>query len=187
MAPQDYVSRSRTSAKKNTPYQKKTQEVIPGVPLKTKLISLFTLLGISVFGYALWTIKDNAAVPSTVIAPQHKPQKSADNALPEVPEEKWAYMNELKTKQVEISEYEVKQTGPYQMQCGSFRTEKQADRLKAQIAFTGLEATIKRSQGKKFLYYKVILGPYPRKRLAEKDKHKLKNNKVNHCVIWSWR
>ena len=73
------------------------------------------------------------------------------------------------------------------MQCGSFKTQKQAETLKARIAFSGLEAQVKSVSGKNGTWHKVYLGPYPRKRLAEKDKHKLKRNNINYCQIWLWR
>jgi cell division protein FtsN len=64
---------------------------------------------------------------------------------------------------------------------------KQAEILKATIAFTGLTSQISESKGKNGIYYKVFLGPYERKREAEKDKHKLKSNNVNGCQIWLWK
>ena len=76
--------------------------------------------------------------------------------------------------------------GPYKMQCGSFKTRKQADTLKARIAFSGLVAQVSQSKGSNGTWYKVYLGPYPKKRAAEKDKHKLKSNNINHCQIWLW-
>ena len=86
-----------------------------------------------------------------------------------------------------MGQYDVKQSGPYKMQCASFKTMKQAEILKANIAFTGLSAQIAKSVGTKSTYYKVFLGPYDKKRDAERDKHKLKNNKINGCQIWLWK
>ena len=185
MAHQDYVSRPRAKNKKNNPYNKQ-EAVSTGIPLKVKVISLFTLLAVGLFSYFLWTIKDNKPA-QTNSAPHQAIKKQQANTLPAPPKEKWAYMEELKNKEVEVGEYEVKTKGPYQMQCGSFRTQKQAEVLKANIAFTGIEAVIKQVKGSSGTWHKVILGPYARKRLAEKDKHKLKNNNVNGCQIWNWR
>ena len=182
MAHQDYVSRSRAKNKKQSPY-KKNAEPVTGTPLKVKLIAAFLVVAIPSFGYMLWSIKDVA--PDTVAAPKvHKAKKTTE--LPEPPEEKWTYVDDLKSKQVEVGEYEVKQRGPYKMQCGSFKTRKQAESLKAKIAFTGLEAQVSKSVGRSSTWYKVYLGPYTKKRNAEKDKHKLKNNAVHGCKIWGW-
>jgi len=186
MAHQDYVSRSRSSSKKNNPYKSKSAEAPQGAPLKVKLIGIFTLLAVLLFGYFLWSIKDKQP-EATPAQPQKAAVKPKENELPEPPKEKWAYMKELKTKEVEEGQYEVKDKGPYQMQCGSFKTQKQAEVLKAKIAFTGIASTIRQTAGKNGTWYKVILGPYAKKRDAEKDKHKLKNNNVNYCQIWLWR
>ena len=86
-----------------------------------------------------------------------------------------------------MGKYEVKEKGPYKMQCGSFKTEKQANMLKANIAFSGLESTIKTVTGKNGTWHKVFLGPYKRKRKAEKDRHLLKRNKIYGCEIWGWQ
>ena len=186
MAHQDYVSRSRAPSKKNSPYRKKPADVPQGVQLKVKLIGIFTLVSLVLFGYFLWSIKDKQAQVNNT--PEQKTIAAAnENALPEPPKEKWAYMKELKTKEVEEGQYEVTNKGPYQMQCGSFKTQRQAEVLKAKIAFTGIASTIRETAGKNGTWYKVILGPYTKKRDAEKDKHKLKNNSVNYCQIWLWR
>ena len=185
MAHQDYVSRSRAKNKKQSPY-KKNEQPAQGKPTKVKLIAAFLIIAIPSFGYMLWSIKDKQPEPivETKIV---KPKKTTElPELPELPEEKWTYVDDLKSKEVEVGEYKVTQKGPYKMQCGSFRTRKQAESLKAKIAFTGLEAQVSKATGTSSVWYKVYLGPYPKKREAEKDKHKLKNNSVHGCKIWGW-
>ncbi len=182
MAHQDYVSRSRAKNKKQSPY-KKNAEPTQGTSLKVKLIVAFLVVALPSFGYMLWSIKDKQ--PEVIVAPKVLKVKKA-NDLPELPEEKWTYVDELKSKEVEVGEYEVKDKGPYKMQCGSFKTRKQAESLKAKIAFTGLVAQVSKSVGTSATWYKVYLGPYAKKRTAEKDKHKLKNNSVHGCKIWGW-
>jgi len=182
MAHQDYVSRSRAKNKKQSPY-KKNAEPTQGTSLKVKLIIAFLVVALPSFCYMLWSIKDQQ--PEAIVAPKVVKVKKA-NDLPELPEEKWTYVDELKSKEVEVGEYEVKDKGPYKMQCGSFKTRKQAESLKAKIAFAGLEAQVSKSVGTTSTWYKVYLGPYTKKRNAEKDKHKLKNNSVHGCKIWGW-
>lgn len=187
MAHQDYVSRPRNKKNKNSPYKNRQPEAT-GVSLKVKLIGLFTLLAIGGFSYFLWSIKDQQPEPQVEQAPAKvKAETKKETSLPEPPKEKWAYRKELETKEIEVGKYEVTNKGPYQMQCGSFKSKKQAEVLKANIAFAGLESTIRPPTGPKNTYYRVILGPYERKREAERDKHKLKNNNINYCQIWLWR
>jgi len=196
MPNQDYIARSpkKNNAKKKSPSQKKSNtNVKQSLPLKSKLILLCTLVLIIAFSYGLWVLKTS---PSTK-TPLHKVSKQSNEvstpttikteSLPKPPQEKWSYVKNLEEKEVEVGQYEVKDQGPYKMQCGSFKSEKQAEILKAKIAFTGLESIVQKAQGKNGTWYKVILGPYPRKRLAEKNKHTLKRNNINYCEIWSWR
>jgi len=185
MAHQDYVSRSRNKDK--SPYKKNDPEPPRGIPFKLKFMMLITLCIVSGFGYLLWSIDGSEDSPQAQKSAQEASKKKEKVALPAPPKEKWAYRKELEDKKIEEGQYEVKQGGPYKMQCASFKTLKQAQILKAKIAFTGLSAQIGKPVGKKNTYYKVFLGPYAKKRDAERDKHKLKNNKINYCVIWPWK
>jgi cell division septation protein DedD len=197
MAHQDYVSRGRPKKKKSKKTNKKQLNV------KTKLFGLLTVLVIAAFVYFLWIIKHKqpiVVVPKPV-ATQTKPakhtkpvqqstkktSKGSTKKLPELADEKWSYPKELAEKKVKQSQYEVTDKGPWKMQCASFKSDAQAQTLKAKIAFLGIESQVVRSQGENGTWYKVVLGPYQRKRTAEKDKHKLRKNGVLTCQIWLWR
>lgn len=185
MAHQDYVSRSSSPKKKNNPYKKKSSDTPAVLPLKTKIIMIILVISLGSFAYLLWSIKD--IEPSeTPALPVNKTHTKKSDDLPAPPEEKWQYMEQLKSKEVEIGEYAVEEKGPYKMQCGSFRTTKQAEIMRATIAFTGLSAKISAAKGSSGTWHKVFLGPYERKREAEKDKHKLKSNGITTCQIWLW-
>jgi cell division protein FtsN len=186
MAHQDYVTKKRAPAKKKNVSKSALEKPTQGLSVKMKLTLFFTFVLIIVFALGLWFLKatDKSTLPTnnkSIVTDSKK------TTLPTPPKEKWSYMKDLKTKKVEEGHYEVQKKGPYQMQCGSFRTAHQANVLKAKIAFAGVESHIKKSQGKSGLWYKVVLGPYVRKRLAESDKHKLKSNGVNGCQIWLWQ
>lgn len=190
MANQDYVTRTPAKKKNNTRKSKKSAPKANKFRLKAKLIIGLLIVLIGGFAYALWSLKTS---PSTKIplSQTSKAEKNKTNqatkALPKPPKEKWTYVKDLENQVIEPGEYEVEEKGPYKMQCGSFKTAKQAESLKAQIAFVGLEAQVKSVTGKNGTWHKVFLGPYPKKRLAEKDKHKLKRNNINYCQIWYWR
>ena len=196
MPNQDYISRppAKKKAPKKGGSRKGNAKATQQNSLKVKVIVVITLLLIAGFSYGLWALKTapstKTPLTSEAIKDQEvKEQKATEKAakLPEPPKEKWSYVKGLEEKEIEVGQYEVKEDGPYKMQCGSFRTMKQADVLKANIAFAGLESTIQQVKGKNGTWYKVFLGPYPRKRLAEKDKHNLKRNNINDCQIWLWR
>jgi cell division protein FtsN len=186
MAHQDYVSRSRNNHKKKNPYKSGTEQAPTGLTMKTKLIAAFLVIAIAAFSYFLWTIKDNQPLKAqkNTAAPA---KITTTTELPTPPKEKWSYVDDLKSKEVEVGEYTVEQKGPYKMQCGSFKTRKQAESLKAKIAFSGLVAQVGKAVGTTATWYKVYLGPYEKKRTAEKDKHKLKNNAIHGCKIWGWK
>lgn len=185
MANKDYVSRARPANKKNSPY--KTKQVQPnGLSLKAKLIAIITLFALGGFSYGLWFIKSQPA-PVKIAEPKAVIKTTtSESELPEPPKEVWSYRKELATKEIKAGEYEVKKKGPYKLQCGAFRGTERAERLKAQMAFIGLEPMIKVTTGKNGTIYSVYTGPYTKKRSAEKDKHKLKNNKINYCQIRAW-
>lgn len=185
MAHQDYVSRSKSSKKKNNPYKKTPVNPPTGLPTKVKIIAMLLVIALGGFVYFLWSINDiEPQEPTPQINKPATAHKSSQ--LPTPPKEKWQYMEKLKTKEVDVGEYAVKDKGPYKMQCGSFKTNKQAQVMKATIAFSGLSAQISSVTGKNGTWHKVYLGPYQKKRSAEKDKHKLKSNGITTCQIWLW-
>lgn len=186
MSNQDYISRTPSKKNKNSPYKKKSAEKASGLPIKAKLIGILVIILTAAFAYGLWFLKTSTVTKSPNQTPDKIEIKKEQN-LPKPPKEKWTYVENLKTKEIEVGQYEVKKNGPYKMQCGSFRTRTQAESLKARMAFVGIESQIQTAQGKKNTWYKVVLGPYSRKRAAEEDKHKLRNNKINGCQIWLWK
>ena len=186
MSNQDYIARTPAKKKKNNPYKKSTPPPTSKPSAKTKVVSVIIIVLVAVFAYGLWFLKTSpktkVPIQTVTTAPTTK-----ETALPKPPKEKWTYVENLKTKEIEVGQYKVTQKGPYRLQCGSFKTTERAETLKATIAFVGLEASIKKSIGSNGTWYKVILGPYSRKRLAEQDKHKLRNNSVNRCQVLLWK
>jgi cell division protein FtsN len=181
MAPKDYVARGRAPAKKTEP--QKTPHKTPWGRI------IVTLILVAGFGYFLWSIKDSAPKPAA--QQQHTDDKhSAQEQLPEKPEEKWEFIEMLNDPEHTNVEVDVadsqKPLTQYQMQCGSFRSQAQADKMRAQIAFQGLESMVKKTKGSNGVWYRVVLGPYEGRRAAEKDRHVLQRAKFNTCQIWNW-
>lgn len=187
MSNQDYISRTPSKKNKNSPYKKKSAEPTAKPALKNKLIGVLAMVLIAAFAYGLWFLKTSPSTKEPIEIAPPVATKTKEKALPKPPKEKWTYVENLKTKQIEVGQYEVKENGPYKMQCASFKTNAQAESLKAKMAFVGVESQIQVAQGKNNTWYKVVLGPYARKREAEEDKHKLRNNKINGCQIWLWK
>lgn len=72
----------------------------------------------------------------------------------------------------------------YWLQAGAFSSETDADNLKAKIAFTGLEATVRPVQvPDKGTLYRVRLGPYQSLEDANRIKSALSQNGVGAAII----
>jgi cell division protein FtsN len=72
----------------------------------------------------------------------------------------------------------------YWLQAGAFSEEKEADNLKAKIAFTGLEATVRAVViPDKGTLYRVRLGPYQNLDDANRNKAVLSQNGVGAAII----
>lgn len=187
MATRDYVKRGKAPRKptRNT----KKQPPKPAFPFKWAFLALILVAG---FGYGLYYLSTSEppaepVVETKPVKPAVKPQKKDEKVIPPKPEEKWSYIEELENKEVKVEANEPELSSrPYLMQCGAYRSASQADERKALIAFQGLESHIKTSQGEKGLWYRVVLGPYPMKREAERDRNLLRRAGIEPCAIWYW-
>lgn len=178
MARKDYVGHSPKPKKKKAAKR-------PPAPKKRPVLAMLIFLCLAVgLGYFLAQISGTAE--QTQPAPvKVKPKKlTVKDPLPEKPKEVWQYPQDLKEKEV-IVEIPKQQDSDirYQMQCGSFRQQAQAESMKATIAFQGLSAKIRHTGN----WYRVVLGPYERKRTAEKDRHQIKRAGITTCEIWHWK
>jgi hypothetical protein len=205
MAPKDYVKRPQAKRKNTRKSTSGGARASSGSWLKIA-ISL-AIVGLFVFGlYRLNSIDADNTVENlderleneVGVSPDVNAATKFDNAdsleqveddalapLPVLGEEEWDYIDSLPDYIVEVDA-----TGPlesnkeYIMQCGSFRTQDRAEELRATIAFQGLESRMLTSNGRNGLWYRVVLGPYDRKRDAERHRHQLRTGNVNGCKIW---
>ncbi|MEE2001964.1 SPOR domain-containing protein [Alkalimonas sp. MEB108] len=174
MPKRDYVKTARPQAKSRKKAPAKA-------PFPWLVLSVTAGL-VFVFGWFLWTINQQEPVAT-------KPQPAAvvKDELPERPtEEPYQYIRELENREVVVEVRELESRGPFQMQCASFRSEQQADAMRAQIAFAGFSSTIRRTEGSNGVWYRVVLGPYDSRRQAEADRNRLRRNGINSCQIWNW-
>lgn len=193
MAQEDYIARSRAKKNKKNPYKPRGKKAVTKSEKsgKSSLFIIAIIIAIiAVFGYFLYTISHNtnnvAVTPVELSTSKKQVTKAEVDPIPKPPEEEWTYVEGLKHKEVEVKAYAVEEKGPYKMQCASFRSKADAESLKAKIAFTGLSSKVQQAKGTSGMWYKVVLGPFERKREAEKARHKLKNNNINGCQIWLW-
>ncbi len=174
MAQHDFINKKKpTKTKNNNKNQKKPLPVF-------LLISAFIL--VSLFAYGLWFIKTQSNIEDKPTTTKTEQNKKESLAKPKPP----IFLEDIKNHKVEVDIKEIETEGPYVMQCGSFKTHAQADKLKAKIAFAGLLSDISRTEGKNGIWYRVRLGPFETKRLAESAKNSLKRQKIMGCSILKW-
>ena len=113
---------------------------------------------------------------------QHSQNKEP---LPVLEEEEWAFIDALPAYSVEVDLPEVEATNyTYIMQCGSFRTQDRAQELRAHIALQGFESEMIVNQNATGQWHRVVLGPFDRKREAERQRHQLRRIDINTCKIY---
>ncbi len=178
MPQQDYVKTARPAPRAKT--KKPAKKTIP-VPLIAAVLIL--LAG---FGYFLWHISHRPGAAEAAMEHQLATEKAkaakaqVTTELPPKPvKEPYTYIQELKNKEIKVQAEELVQKAPATMYCGTFKALDEAQALKVKIAFEGVAAEIKENDGK----YRVIVGPYASKRMAQTDKNKLLRNKVANCWI----
>lgn len=152
---------------------------------KVKLLVLVLLVG--AFAYFLFFLKDGPK-PAVKESSTQQTRKKAEKTLPPPPDdEEWEFIDELKNKEVTVGTNELKDKGPFVLRCTTVRSQQRAEALKAKIAFAGHESVVKEYKGTSGMWYRVDLGPYDRKREAEKVRHTMKRNNINGCTILLWR
>jgi cell division protein FtsN len=187
MPHKDYVKASRPKAKPaRNRNSRSTGKAAAPVQAKPWLLLVLTFALISGFIYFLWFLNQQP-VSQTKTEPTAAKSTQPKDELPAKPtEEPYQYIKELENKEIKVEVTEQKAAGPYQMQCGSFRAQQQAETMKAQIAFVGFASQIRRTEGSNGVWYRVVLGPYDSKRQANADMNRLRQNSINTCKIWNW-
>ncbi|ANI29727.1 cell division protein FtsN [Yersinia entomophaga] len=75
-------------------------------------------------------------------------------------------------------EKEKEKTQRWMLQCGSFKAMDQAESVRAQLAFEGIESRITTGGG----WNRVVLGPYSTRPAADKMQQRLKGAGVSSCI-----
>lgn len=187
----DYANRKRPPVKKKpstkSPKKSSRANVAP-VSWQLVVITLALVAALIWFLYSIAGSKNKQSVvekPVPVVTEKMQQQIDRDG-IPELPKDQYSYPDVLENQEVEVDVPERELGPPKLMQCGSFRSETDAQTLKARIALAGLESQVRRSEGRNGVWYRVILGPYATKREAERDRHKLQRAQVHYCEIWNW-
>lgn len=185
MPHKDYVKASRP--KPGNRAKKATRTPVKAKPHRPWILLFASALLIAGFIWFLWFLNQQPAAPVTPVTDKTAQPRPKQDELPAKPtEEPYQYIKELENKEVKVDVAEQQQSGPFQMQCGSFRQQQQAETLKAQIAFAGFSSEIRKTEGSAGIWYRVVLGPYESRRQALADRNRLRQHNINGCQIWNW-
>lgn len=173
MPQRDYVKAGR-------PQPRPRKKASAKKPMPWILIAVVAVL-LLVFAGFLWHISHRPGAEELAVAAQQPlaTEKKMDELPPKPAKEPYTYITELENKEIQVEKQELAAKAPVSVYCGAFVEKVKADELKAKIAFHGITAEIKQSSGK----FRVILGPYTSKRVAQNDKNKLLRAKVADCYV----
>ncbi len=177
MKNKDYVSQNKNQKQSRRANNKKPSRPFPLVKF------IIILLAVSGFGYFLTQITQAPSNSAVSNKPVKAPQKTKQTLPPPPEDEEWQFIEELENKQVNVSTEQLEEKGPFIVRCTTVRSRERAEALKAKIAFAGFESQVIEHQGTSGLWYRVDLGPYAKKRTAEKTRHELKRNDIHGCVF----
>lgn len=198
MATRDYVRRGQANTQVRKQNKRNTKQQKEPTPWLRIIAAVGIIAGFayglywlefenSVDGIGQSIVADSSAssAPETTDAANNADKVKEEPRLPTLREEEWAFIDALPEYSVEVDVEEAPASDKtYIMQCGSFRTISQAESLKARIAFQGLESEVFESDGTSGRWFRVVLGPFDRKRMAEAQRHQLRRGNILGCKIW---
>ncbi len=130
--------------------------------------------------------------PPSAVTPEPQPEP-APRPVPEA-KPRYDFYAILPNREINIPEEELAPPGtraspayqgPWMLQAGSFRGFQDADRLKASLAFQGLESRIDLSENSNGTWHRVRLGPFESKRQADRIKSKLAKLNIHAIILKS--
>ncbi len=88
--------------------------------------------------------------------------------------------SEIREEQAKLK---PKEDVAYMIQVGSFRNFVDADSLKAQLAFLGIEADVEAISSKGETWHRVRVGPFKEKRELNRIRNRLHSNDINTMLV----
>jgi len=185
--PRDYKNRAATKKK---PPQQQTSVVWWKWLLITLIITLFIIFLVFLKNSSLTPEKPESRASSTSKSTKKTP-KHQDN---EKKEPRYDFYTILPETEVVVPDYEIKtrsreeqlgkrKSSKYVVQAGSFRHFSEADKLKAELAFVGIESKVEKAIVNGVAWNRVKIGPYSRSSQIAKIKKQLNNNGIDAIVL----
>ncbi|MGL4861136.1 MAG: cell division protein FtsN, partial [Enterobacteriaceae bacterium] len=135
-----------------------------------------------------------AEVPYTGVKPTENNTAATTQTVPVPPPATESHQQKQKTESVAgqhtntntastttvppVAKTEKKQHERWTLQCGAFSNHDQAEQIRVQLAFSGVESRIAKSGG----WYRVTLGPYSSREAANKSLQQVKKAGVSGCI-----
>ncbi|MEQ3763057.1 MAG: SPOR domain-containing protein [Alcanivorax sp.] len=139
-------------------------------------------------GNELDAVKGDArkALEATAAQAREDKQKATETAKPS-----YDFYRLLEKQTVEVQEVEAYKSTPkdaavkyeYRLQAGSFRSEMDADRMRAQLILEGLPAYLESSSVNSSTWHRVFVGPYTNRSKMNKAQDILVSNNVSPLVL----
>jgi cell division protein FtsN len=164
---------------------------------------LLVILLIAGFAWGLSFLGDSAPekqiktvtrpLPVEPVKPAKKMVKKPAKPEPEQVEPQFDFYNLLESKEVRIPEYEIKtrvreekvgkaKSAQYYLQVGSFREYQEADKLKARLAFMGIQSKIEKAKVGNIIWNRLKIGPYAKLSTVERVSKRLKSEGIATIV-----
>lgn len=194
----DYKPRPRTKVRASTPGRARSQHGespsrVPG------WLWLLTGAAVGSFAMFLYELQQDPTAPASaaqVLVPApalESPEPGVVAPAPSAAEEPadYDFYTLLPAKQITIPEEELRSENErsrepppiWMLQAGSFRTYSDADRLKAVLAFQGLESAIDTVSGSTGTWHRVRLGPYASRREVDRIRSKLARDNIEGLIL----
>lgn len=84
----------------------------------------------------------------------------------------------VKQHKIEKIDKQTVNSSQYQLQIAALRNPKDAETLKAKLAFLGYQADLKRAEVNGVVWHRISVGPYPDKSVAQNEKEKLAQSHI---------
>jgi cell division protein FtsN len=152
---------------------------------------LFGLI-IAIYGYVNgWVPESDLMQKPIAQSSQTKVKKHVDDNSKDLqvkPKKDFDFYETLQEMEVVVDDSDLNQLNDqisktYILQLGSFKNLPDAESLKAQVAFTGISASIQTVTIKKTKWHRVIIGPYKSGRKADVSKRSLEKNGFDAIII----
>lgn len=164
------------ASKNSRPRKGATRKAPPPPPKRSVPWWMWLAVPVLVLGFIfiLFQLSDiDSTQPTKIVAPKPTPvePKAAAKPTPKAPEkqgDKFEFYQLLQDSEVDTSHVDAYEYQPreeedfnYMIQAASFRSSSDADRLRAKLILSGLDASIKASTSEdRGTWYRVIVGPF---------------------------